>query len=95
MVTVKTRPNDNDGLDVVFLGLSFEETAAIRNAFSDVDQNREYARSWSAGIMDAIRGNAELSKVHAEYKKEIRDAVPAEVYEYDDEPVSDEFDGWE
>lgn len=103
MVTVKTRPNSNEGYDVVILGANMEQTAAIRNALSDRADNRSYAKKLDerngGEIMHAIRNSSALQEVHYWYKNTLRD-VPQGEPDYEDEPdfveedEGDEFSDW-
>lgn len=91
---ILTRKNEQGGLDVKFLNLDFQQTVALRNAFSSVAVNRTYAQQYGESIMDEIRKNGALSEVHEEFKTSIRDVEP-EFEDNDEDVVSDDDDGWE
>lgn len=65
---VLTKPNINGGLDVVIENANTVETVAIRNAFSDIVDNRRYAQAHCSRIISALRENKGLTKYHEEYK---------------------------
>jgi len=93
---VKTRENDNGGLDVVLLGCDFKQTVAIRNGLSSVDNNRKWAIRWGTGVMEAIRNSPGLRSTHEEFKSTVRDN-PSDPSDIDPEEVleDDEFETWE
>lgn len=87
---------DNVGLyDVLVKDATAEEATALREAFSTVDVNRDYAQQVQGSLLDAFRSNSVMQELHQGYKDDIRDKasdVGTEVFEELDEV--DEFDGF-
>lgn len=93
MASVKVR--ENDGVyDVVFLGLDKTEAMAIREGFSALEVNQDWAFENQGVLTEAVRDNSILAELHQEYKDTIRDVAIGGT-DSDEEPegtVDSEFD---
>ena len=96
MSEIKVRVND-ETYDVLILGATKREAMAIREAFSAVEANRDFAQVNQGSLLDAARNNTVLAELHAEYKKTIRDVqytAPAEAEEEFVDEDEEEFPGF-
>lgn len=66
-----------DTYDVRIDGLSREGAMVVRELFSDVGFNREwaYARVERRSILSALRGNTVMMDLHEEFKRTYRDVA--------------------
>ena len=90
MSSALARVNDNGTYDVLIQGATKTEAMAIRESFSALPVNQEWAYKNQGSITDAVRANSILADLHQEYKETIRDVKPAPVEE--EEPFTDEDD---
>ena len=95
MSSAKVRYNDEDSYDIVLLGLTKTEAMAVREGFSALEVNQDWAFQNQGSLTDAVRANSILADLHQEYKDTIRDVEPevasegpSETYEEEDD---DEF----
>lgn len=72
------RVNDNGTYDVLFQGATKTEAMAIREGFSTLSVNQEWAFQNQGTLVDAVRSNSILAELHKEYKETIRDVKPVE-----------------
>lgn len=73
------RVNDNGTYDVLFQGATKTEAMAIREGFSTLSVNQNWAYENQDSLVDAVRSNSILADLHQEYKSTIRDVKPAPV----------------
>lgn len=90
---IKTKPNhvDDNLVDVAFVGLTAEQVAALRNTFSDREDNRKWASGYRYDFISALRSHEVITGYHNWYKETIRDVKP-EVNESDDDLFEDDND---
>ena len=90
---IRTKQNHNDSnlTDVAFVGLTAEQVAALRNTFSDREDNRDWARGYRNDFISALRQHSVVTHFHEWYKDTIRDVEP-EVEEDDDDLFEDDSD---
>lgn len=89
MSKVLVRVNEQT-YDVVFLGVTKTEAMAIREGFSALSINQDWAYQNQGSLTEAVRANSTLAELHDEYKRTIRDVVPpVSVETYDEVEASD------
>lgn len=90
MSSALVRVNDNGTYDVMIQGVTKTEAMAIREGFSAVPVNQEWAYKNQGSITGAVRANSILADLHEEYKETIRDVKPAPAPVEEEEPFDDE-----
>lgn len=88
------RVNDNGTYDVLFQGATKTEAMAIREGFSTLSVNQDWAYANQGSLVEAVRYNSILADLHQEYKNTIRDVKPTPVAveeEEDDEPTLEDL----
>lgn len=94
MSSALVRVNDNGTYDVLIQGATKTEAMAIREGFSALEVNQEWAYKNQGSITEAVRANSILAELHQEYKDTIRDVKPTPVAveeEEDDEPTLEDL----
>ena len=77
MVQVKVRVSDGT-YDILFLGASKAEAMAVREGFSALEVNQDWAFENQGTLTYGVRNNSVLADLHDEYKRTIRDVAPAQ-----------------
>lgn len=90
MSSVLARVDDNNTYDVLIQGATKSEAMAIREGFSALPVNQEWAYKNQGSITEAVRANSILAELHKEYKETIRDVKPAPAPVEEEEPFDDE-----